>query len=261
MKQLTKAIAVSANSILSRLGLKIVRQGQNKQYPVEFDAEDRKIFDSVIENKLSMASRERLFTTLMACRYVCRVGMEGDFVECGVWRGGNLIIAADVFRRFSPNKHVFLFDTFAGMTEPTGHDFQIRDREPALSKYKKKQKDSYIEWCYASIDDVRSNLASFKIDEDRVRLIKGDVLDTLSDPGNLPKKISVLRLDTDWYESTKKELEILWPRLETGGILIIDDYGHWGGAKKAVDEFFDSIPRPFFSYADYTGRVAVKTCS
>ncbi len=74
----------------------------------------------------------------------------------------------------------------------------------------------------------------------------------------MPDKISVLRLDTDWYESTKRELEVLWPRLVKGGVLLIDDYGHWQGARKAVDEFFIGSDRPFFSYTDYTGRIAVK---
>ena len=74
---------------------------------------------------------------------------------------------------------------------------------------------------------------------------------------NIPKKISLLRLDTDWYESTKIELEILYPLLQKGGILIIDDYGHWGGSKKAVDEFFlDKYV--WMHYIDYACRLIIK---
>lgn len=87
----------------------------------------------------------------------------------------------------------------------------------------------------------------------QVILIEGDVLETLVKTQNIPGKISVLRLDTDWYESTKKELEVLYPKLAVGGVLMIDDYGYWGGAKKAVDEYFADIPRPFLQYTDSAG--------
>ena len=64
-----------------------------------------------------------------------------------------------------------------------------------------------------------------------------------------------MRLDTDFYESTKVELEILFPRLAKGGILIIDDYGNWKGAKKAVDEYFDN--RAFLIYLDHGVRMYI----
>ena len=73
---------------------------------------------------------------------------------------------------------------------------------------------------------------------------------------NIPKKISILRLDTDFYESTKIELEILYARLETSGVLIIDDYGNYKGARKAVDEYFKI--KPFLIYLDHTSRLLIK---
>ena len=73
---------------------------------------------------------------------------------------------------------------------------------------------------------------------------------------NLPESISVLRLDTDWYESTKHELECLWPKVSPGGFVLIDDYGHFTGARKAVDEFFG--PETFLFRIDYSGRLAQK---
>jgi len=256
MSRLTEQLATAANSVLHRFGLRLVR---HEARPVEFDDEDAAIVEAVLDRRLTMASPERLFSTLLACRHVCRAGVEGDFVECGVWRGGNSIVAADVFRRQSPDRRVFLFDTFAGMTEPTADDFGNRDRKSAMPTYLESARDSHNEWCYASMADVETNLAAFRVPASMARLVRGDVLATLSDPVNLPEKISVLRLDTDWYESTRRELEVLWPRLELGGVLIVDDYGHWGGAKKAVDEFFDGPRRPLLTYTDYTGRVAVKT--
>ena len=91
----------------------------------------------------------------------------------------------------------------------------------------------------------------------KYKLIKGPVEDTLNVEENLPKKISVLRLDTDFYESTKKELEILYPRLVKNGILIIDDYGHWQGSRKAVDEYFQN-DEVLLNYIDYTCRMIIK---
>jgi O-methyltransferase len=95
--------------------------------------------------------------------------------------------------------------------------------------------------------------------DDKIIFIQGDVAVTLEVPNNLPEGIAVLRLDTDWYESTKKELEILYPRLSVGGVLLVDDYGHWVGAREAVDEYFKRHNnRPFLVYNDNTGRAGVK---
>ena len=72
----------------------------------------------------------------------------------------------------------------------------------------------------------------------------------------MPERIALLRIDTDWYESTRHELVHLYPRLSPGGVLIIDDYGHWQGARKAVDEYFQA--GLFLNHIDYTGRLAIK---
>ena len=227
-------------------------------FPVECDADDRRILQHVLDKHLSMTSRERLFATLFACRHVVAAKVPGDFVECGVWRGGNALIAADVFGRFDPARMVWLFDTFAGMTAPTEADVDNTKQESARARFEREQRAHHNDWCYASLEDVQNNFREAGLLSGDVRFVRGDVLHTLADPIGLPARISVLRLDTDWYESTKKELEILWPRLQPGGVLIVDDYGHWGGAKKAVDEFFATRPRPLLNYIDYTGRIGVK---
>jgi hypothetical protein len=229
------------------------------QFPVEFDDADKRIVQHVVDKKLTMTSRERLFATLFACRNVMDAGIEGDFVECGVWRGGNALIAADVFARTGAPGNICLFDTFAGMTAPGEQDFAAADGSSPQERYEDSKRGNRSDWCFASLDDVKKNFRDAGVLTDKVRFIQGDVLETLSNDDNLPDKIAVLRLDTDWYESTKKELETLWPRLSKGGILMIDDYGHWGGARKAADEFFTAEGRPFFHYIDYTGRLAVKT--
>lgn len=255
-------IASRLKRLLSRslgiAGLRLVRVGGHDDgFPVELTSQDQAIVEFITRNELTMVSRERLYTTLMACRHVAGEGVEGDFVECGVWRGGNSIIAADVFRRMAPHKTVYLFDTFAGMTTPSELDVS-QSGVPAAEKFFKGQRAGFNEWCYASLEEVKSNFSKAGLDPQNIRFLPGDVLDTLQADSNLPEKISVLRLDTDWYESTKFELETLYPRLVEGGVLIVDDYGHWGGAKKAVDEYFETHPRPFLQYTDYTGRVGIK---
>lgn len=228
------------------------------RFPVECDAGDREILEHVVTSGLTMVSHERLFTTLMACKHVCQAGVEGDFVECGVWRGGNSLLAADVFRRAQQARQTWLFDTFTGMTEPTDADVKYNG-QGAMETFLNKQRTDRNDWCFASIEDVQDTFRRREL-SGHARFVKGDVQQTLLDPKSLPDQISVLRLDTDWYESTRAELEVLYPRLSVGGVLIVDDYGYWQGAKKAVDEYFQAVPRPFLQYTDQTGRVGVKTC-
>lgn len=241
------------------------------EFPVEWDSPDRNILRHVMDKKLSLVSPQRLFATLMSCLYVCESGIKGAFVECGVWRGGNAIIAADVFGRHGKDDRVILFDTFTGMTEPCAHDFDIRRGKSARLRFEQDQRAARNQWAsalvrvlyprrrpYATLDEVRRNFSDAGIRQDRVDFVEGDVNETLNVEANLPAAISVLRLDTDLYESTKKELEVLWPRVVSGGIMMIDDYGHWAGAKKAVDEYFNGR-RPFFHYIDHTGRLTIKT--
>ena len=249
------------NEALKKIGYEIQRTSQSSsKMPIELGKAEREIIRYVMSNKLTMVSQERLFTTAMACKYVIERGIDGDFVECGVWRGGNAIVAAQIFKLYNSNKKVWLFDTFKGMTTPTDIDLVALSGKAAKHQFKAEQKETHNEWCYASLQDVRNNFFKLGLAED-IFFIQGDVCQTLdSKSSQLPIIISVLRLDTDWFESTKKELEFLYPKLSLNGCLIIDDYGHWFGAKKATDEYFKKHGnRPFLQYTDYTGRAGIKT--
>jgi O-methyltransferase len=255
--------ATALKKAAAAFGLEISRRRREpatkaSAFPVELTAEERELFLHVREHDLTMVSDERLFTTIMACRFVLERGIAGDFVECGVWRGGNALLAAGVFKAHRADRNVYLFDTFAGMTAPTEFDREAAANAAAAAKFESLQREAYNEWCYASLQDVRANFSRAGLLDDRVVFVPGDVVATL-DGDVLPERIAVLRLDTDWYESTKKEFEVLYPRLSLGGVLIIDDYGHWAGARKATDEYFAAHGhRPFLQYTDYTGRVGVK---
>ena len=164
----------------------------------------------------------------------------GDIVECGVWKAGNIILA----RKLSPNRVCWLYDTFAGMTEPGEFDLH-RGGPSAIDWYKIKP-----DWCAVSVGEVVTILRdNHVLDGKLTRFVIGDVIQTLLELDNLPDKIALLRLDTDWYASTLVELQILYPRLERGGILIVDDYGHWQGSRKAVDEYFGADhPKTMIDY-------------
>jgi O-methyltransferase len=251
-------VSAIPNKLLSVVGLKVIRRvASKKRFPIEMSASDQAIFTYVRSNQLSTSTDERLFATIMACRHVVERKIDGDFVECGVWRGGNSIIAADVFKNMASEKSVWLFDTFAGMTAPTDVDVDYLG-ESAHIRFRKSQGRDHNDWCYSPLEEVKTHFGKAGLFNGNVKFVKGDVAVTLSRPAQLPEKISVLRLDTDWFESTKIELEVLFPRLSSGGVLIIDDYGHWGGARKAVDEYFGENARPFFQYIDNTARVGVK---
>ena len=120
---------------------------------------------------------------------------------------------------------------------------------------KTRRKNTY--WAIASFDEVRNNMLMTGYAEELLHFVVGDVLTTL--PTLAPEKIALLRLDTDWYESTAHELRNLWPRLQPGGILIIDDYGWWKGARRAVDEWMKDLPQRLFLHRiDHSSRLIIK---
>jgi O-methyltransferase len=201
-------------------------------------------------------SVERIVALMSAVTYITRNLIPGDMAECGVWRGGSMMaVALTLLAHGDQSRRLFLYDTYEGMSEPTDHDTTPWGDSAAamLGRYPRGTGP----WCYASIDDVRANLISTGYPEEKIIMVAGKVEDTL--PKHLPGELSLLRLDTDWYESTKHELTHLYPLLARNGILIIDDYGHWEGARKAVDEYFQAQAGAHFLHRiDYTGRLLVK---
>lgn len=187
---------------------------------------------------LSMTSKIAQWEFIRALRDIEARDIPGDIVECGVWRGGNLALAGLHNLQFGSKRQIWAYDTFAGMTAPTEFDEKATSSLDTAKKFQELDRDGHNDWCYASREDVVRNFATVVGENARLKIVQGPVQDTLLDSANLPDKIALLRLDTDFYDSTKAEMEILYPRLERGGILIIDDYGEWAGARKAVDEYF-----------------------
>jgi O-methyltransferase len=143
------------------------------------------------------------------------------------------------------------------MSEPSEYDYDLIGNNALDLMKKNKKKEGRGIWAYSSLETVKKNISDLVEFEQNIHLIQGKVEDTLPNNKKLPKKISLLRLDTDFYESTKIELEILYPLLAKGGVLIIDDYGHFQGAKKAVDDYF-AKQKIWLKYVDYTCRLYIK---
>jgi hypothetical protein len=204
----------------------------------------------------TMTSPERIAALRQAVIHVCRHGIAGAIVECGVWRGGSMMAVARTLLEIGARRDLVLFDTFAGMTPPEPIDRDIAGTHAATA-LGREEVATGATWAVSPLADVEANLRSTGYPADRMRFVAGDVAETL--PGEAPEQIAVLRLDTDWYASTRHELEHLYPRLAGGGVLIVDDYGHWEGARRAVDEFLERTSTPLLlNRIDYTGRIGVK---
>ncbi len=203
----------------------------------------------------TMTSFERVAAAVGAVEHVVAGGVAGDIVECGVWRGGSMMaMALALLRCGDSSRMLFLYDTFAGMTQPAARDVRF-DGAPACDLLASSPRDADV-WGIAPIDEVRRNLASTRYPAERIRFVSGPVEQTI--PRVVPDTIAILRLDTDWYSSTWHELVHLYPRVSVRGVVIIDDYGHWRGSREATDEYFAFDGAPCLRPIDYTGVVAVK---
>ena len=206
----------------------------------------------------TMTSPERVHALIEAVRYITRRQVPGAIVECGVWRGGSMMAAARTLQSLgSTERDLYLFDTFEGMSPPTDLDVDMGGRRAATVLAASSKTDASSYWCYASLEDVQAALGKVGYPAARLHYVRGKVEETV--PAQAPSQIALLRLDTDWYESTRHELEHLYPRLSPGGVLIVDDYGHWKGSRKATDEFIAATPGfGMLTRIDYTGRLMVK---
>jgi O-methyltransferase len=222
--------------------------------PAEYDDELATVIKRV--RRQTMTSAQRIAALCDSVEYLVRAGIGGAIVECGVWRGGSMMAAALTLKRLGQtDRDLFLFDTYAGMTQPG--DVDVPSPYDGYSMHRRWRRRGGTGWVAASAAEVRRNLEETGYPSERIHLVEGKVEETV--PDRAPERIALLRLDTDWYESTRHELEHLYPRLAPAGVLIVDDYGHYEGAQRAVDEFFAADADPVLLHRiDYTGRVALK---
>jgi hypothetical protein len=226
--------------------------------PPEVSSSHRKTIYKVED--FTMTSRTRLVSLINSVEYVISRNIEGDFVECGVWRGGSIMAIAQTLVDLGiKDRKIWLYDTFDGMTQPTIHDVAAKTKKSAqdlLSKSKKIAGKNNIH-AFATIDDVKANLLSIDYPIENFNFIIGPVEETLA--AAAPNSIALLRLDTDWYESTLTELVHLFPKVSIDGVIIIDDFGDWEGSSKAVTEYFGNIEKSYLmNIIDSAGRLIIK---
>jgi len=219
-------------------------------FPADFEPHEIEDIETV--RPYTMTSPERIVSLIRSVDYVVENQIPGDIVECGVYKGGSIMaVARTLLRKGDTRRDLYLYDTFEGMAQPTDHDVSVL-QESAAEKWKRKDR-----WCYAGLEEVRRAVESTGYPAEKLHFVKGKVEETI--PGTVPGQIALLRLDTDWYESTLHELVHLFPRLVRGGVIIIDDYGHWQGARQATDEYLREHKIPLLlNRVDYTARVGVK---
>ena len=241
--------------LVRKTGYDLVRY-RDGGMPEDFEPLHRDVLRAV--GSYTMTSPERIFGLVEAARYVARHAVPGAVVECGVYKGGSMMAAALTLQAEGvTDRDLYLFDTFEGMPEPTGEDVDLHGNAAAEEFERRRKQDTNAEWLACSVERVREAVQSTGYPAERLHFVQGDVLETV--PSRAPEQIALLRLDTDWYASTRHELEQLYPRLVPGGVLIIDDYGHFQGARKAVDEYFAAEGVPvLLGRLDYTGRMCVK---
>jgi hypothetical protein len=238
------------------MGYDIVRcSNALSAFPPDFDQSVVDLCRSIAP--FTFTTPERIYALTNAVKYVVTNDIPGVIVECGVWRGGSMMtVARTLLQLGDTSRHLYLFDTYEGMTPPTEKDvmFDGRRASDLLSNLTKEDKL----WAVCSLEEVQANLYSTAYPREKIHFVKGRVESTI--PSEVPDTISLLRLDTDWYESTKHELVHLYPRLSKGGVIIIDDYGHVQGCREATEEFIrENNIRLLLNRIDYTGRIGIRT--
>jgi len=203
----------------------------------------------------TMTGGERILATVAAVEYIVNQAIPGAIVECGVWKGGQMMAAALTLKHLKASRPILLFDTFQGMTAPDEVDRDLNGK--AAGQMYEAASAAGERWCEAHLGEVQRNLESTGYPKNLIQYVVGPVEQTL--PEFAPESIAYLRLDTDWYASTIHELNHLFPRVTRLGVIAIDDYGHWEGARKATDEYLSSQGiSAFLHRIDYSGRQFVK---
>lgn len=200
-----------------------------------------------------------LLGLIKAVQYVNQADVPGALVECGVYRGGSsMAMALQCVDDGRTDRDLYLYDTFDGCPAPTAADGAIFDGQSAQELWDAQLADTSRRWFEEVEFDARTNLESTGYPMARVQMVRGLVEETI--PAVAPDQIALLRLDTDWYSSTRHEMAHLYPRLAPGGVIVVDDYGWFESARRAFEEYFveSGDQRPLMHRLNVTVRIGVK---
>lgn len=246
-----RAATKRVNAVVNRLGYEIRRKpagDDGPSFPPDFDQHASELYERV--RPFTMTSMERVLALRDSVRYIAANKIPGDICECGVWRGGSMmVVALTLVERGDTSRDLYLFDTFAGPPEPGSEDGPTAGAELAVAR-------KVVELANLPMGEVREKLEGTGYPGDKIHLVQGLVEETI--PAHAPERLALLRLDTDYYASTAHEMQHLYGRISAGGILIVDDYGKFVGARAAVDEYFESSGQQvLLNRIDATGRLVI----
>ena len=204
----------------------------------------------------TMTTPERIAVLERAVDYVAHAGIPGSLVECGVWKGGSSMVIAIVALRAEMERDLYLFDAYDTPIPPPGSSDKNSPDDSLVVLGGATDELPY--WAYVTVEEVAGNVAKTGYPDDKVHLVRGLIEQTI--PAEAPDSIALLRLDTDTYESTRHEMEHLFPRLAIGGVLLVDDYGSHPGSKRAVDEYFGRTGEALLlNRIDQSGVIGIRT--
>lgn len=222
----------------------------------DLTAEEKMLY--CITENIAIVSPEGVAGLVRLTDHVARYNIPGAFVECGVYKGGGVAIMMHaLMQRGQSDREFHLFDTFAGMPVPGERDVYADGRSAHEEWALKLRPDGNSGWVVSTLDDTRRFIKRTGYPPHKVHYVEGMVEDTIS--GAAPEQIALLRLDTDFFSSTLHELDRLYPRLASGGVLIIYDYGAFKGSQLATDQYFERMGLKLMLHRiDCNSRVAIK---
>jgi hypothetical protein len=260
-------VKASIKTLLGGFGLEVIRKSnignETCGFFNDFDREANEKIEIVRQH--TMLPYTRLYSLYDQAVYCETEDIPGSFVECGTWKGGAVgLMALANLAHGQARRHIHLFDSFVGIPEPD----EAVDGPKAINEAKQagggtQGRLEALTGLYESagtLEDNRQLLeVTIRYDPGYLHYHQGWFQDTLPRKAGQTGEIAILRLDGDWYASTKVCLEYLFHRVVSGGFVIIDDYGRYDGCKKAVDEFLRSEGiRTYLHRIDSEGRYLVK---
>jgi O-methyltransferase len=254
--------------LFSLLGVRISKLPSSLN-EIEYDDESEARRKFAIVRDYTMADEACLITLWQHTKYLETNSIVGDYVECGVWKGGCVaLMALGNLSYGSTRRNIYLFDSFTDICEPdkkVDGDKAIQQATEWSTTKGTDGKLKPLEGFYDQFGGHGTKAACIEViekkvgyDKEKVHYIEGWFQDTFPIHSKTIGQIALLRLDADWYASTKICLETFYDKVVDGGIIIIDDYGTYEGCKKAVDEFFLGKKKPLLNHINKHSRYIIK---
>lgn len=236
----------------------LLESGQSDYPYFHYDNEEAARKALSVVDQYTMCTYQRLITLYQQVTYLDQAKIHGSLVECGTWRGGACgMMALAHMADGEPTRQIHLFDSFEGLPEPDAK--QDGFQSVGYAEERTYGNLNPIGRCIGPLEDNRYLMHELvKYPEELTHYHVGWFQQTLPVAVDNLGPIALLRLDGDWYESTKICLKLLYPLVSSGGIVVIDDYGRWEGCHKAVDEFMSTLEQPLLlNHIDGSGRYVI----